>query len=168
MIKKIFITNGMARCGKDTFAVLLNEIIPTLKFSSIDIIKEIAQLCGWNGLSKTEKDRKFLSDLKQLTIEYSNLPFKSVEEKVNEFLRDNEHSVLLIDIREPEEIEKIRFAFNAKTILIENNRVKNISSNLSDKSVFDYNYDYIIENNGTLDEFKNKIYDFACTEILNE
>ena len=41
--KQIFITNGMARCGKDTFAKYLNEIIPTLKYSSIDKVKEIAK-----------------------------------------------------------------------------------------------------------------------------
>ena len=59
MRKQIYITNGMARCGKDTFATFLNEYIPTLKYSSIDKVKTIAKLCGWDG-GKTEKDRKFL------------------------------------------------------------------------------------------------------------
>ena len=65
LIKKIFITNGMARCGKDTFAKFLNELIPTMKYSSIDKVKDIAYLCGWDG-GKTERDRKFLSDLKKV------------------------------------------------------------------------------------------------------
>lgn len=47
MNKRIFITNGMARCGKDTFAKFLNEITPTMKYSSIDKVKDIARLCGW-------------------------------------------------------------------------------------------------------------------------
>ena len=85
--KQIFITNGMARCGKDTFATILNEIVPTLKYSSIDKVKEIAKLCGWDGISKDEKDRKFLSDLKLLTTNYSNMPFKSIQDKANEFLK---------------------------------------------------------------------------------
>ena len=54
MTKQIFITNGMARCGKDTFAKFLNDIVPTLKYSSIDKVKDIARLCGWDG-GKTEK-----------------------------------------------------------------------------------------------------------------
>jgi len=49
MNKYIFVTNGMARSGKDTFAALMNEFIPTKKYSSIDYIKEIAKLCGWDG-----------------------------------------------------------------------------------------------------------------------
>lgn len=166
MNKKIYITNGMARCGKDTFAKYLNEIVPTLKYSSIDKVKDIAELCGWNRKSKTEKDRKFLSDLKMLTTEYSNMPFNAIKEKVEEFFLDTEKSVMLIDIREPEEIEKAKNAFGAKTILIKNERVKSINSNFGDSNVFNYKYDFVIDNNGTLDEFKNKIHDFYNKEIL--
>lgn len=159
MTKQIFITNGMARCGKDTFAKLLNEIVPTLKYSSIDKVKEIAKLCGWNG-GKSEKDRKFLSDLKLLTTEYSDMPFEAIKNKVNEFLNNNNFSIMLIDIREPEEIERAKNVFGAKTILIENNRVKFINSNMADANVFNYTYDYIIQNNGTLEDFKENVKRF--------
>ena len=46
MNNQIYITNGMARCGKDTFAQILDEIVPTLKYSSIDKVKSIAKQCG--------------------------------------------------------------------------------------------------------------------------
>ena len=74
----------MARCGKDTFAKFLNDIVPTLKYSSIDKVKDIAKLCGWDG-GKTEKDRKFLSDLKVLLEEYNNLPMIDVCREVQAF-----------------------------------------------------------------------------------
>lgn len=164
MNKQIFITNGMARCGKDTFAKLLDEFVPTLKYSSIDKVKEIAKLCGWSG-AKTERDRKFLSDLKLLTTEYSNMPFKAIKAQVQEFILSGVYSVMLIDIREPEEIEKAKIAFEAKTILIENNRVKHIDSNMADANVFNYTYDYVIQNNGTLEEFKENVKDFYEKEI---
>ena len=166
MNKQIFITNGMARCGKDTFAKFLNEIIPTLKYSSIDKVKDIAKLCGWNG-GKSEKDRKFLSDLKLLTSNYSNMPFEAIKQKVDDFMKDKKYLVMLIDIREPEEIEKSKTAFNAKTILIENKRVRLIQSNMADANVFNYTYDYVVKNNGTLNEFKENIEKFAYEVILN-
>lgn len=166
MKKHIFITNRMARCGKDTFSMLLNEIVPTLKYSSIDKVKDIAKLCGWNG-GKTEKDRKFLSDLKLLTTDYSNMPFEVIREKVNEFLAEDKFRIMLIDIREPTEIEKAKIAFEAKTILIENNRVKSITSNMADANVFNYTYDYTIQNNGTLEEFKENVERFAIENLLN-
>ena len=160
MDKQIFITNGMARCGKDTFATFLNELVPTLKYSSIDKVKDVARLCGWEG-KKTEKDRKFLSDLKMLTTEYSEMPFKAIENQVSKFLKDSRYQILLIDIREPDEIDKAKLAFNAETILITNSRVENIVSNIGDANVFDYAYDYIIENEGTLEEFKENIKVFV-------
>ena len=164
--KKIYITNGMARCGKDTFAKFLNDIVPTLKYSSIDKVKDIAKLCGWDG-GKTEKDRKFLSDLKLLTTEYSNMAFEAIKSKVNEFLEDSQYVVMLIDIREPAEIEKAKTAFGAKTILIENKNVKTISSNMADANVFNYTYDYTVKNNGTLDDFRENVEEFVSTVIQN-
>lgn len=157
----------MARCGKDTFANILNEFIPTLKYSSIDKVKEIAKLCGWNG-GKTEKDRKFLSDLKVLVSQYSNMPLESIINKTIEFLNNDYYQVMLIDIREPEEIEKAKKILKAKTILIKNDRVQMITSNMADANVFNYNYDFTIENNGTLEEFKDKIINFVNSEVLND
>ncbi|MGN0297790.1 MAG: hypothetical protein ACI4C1_01160, partial [Lachnospiraceae bacterium] len=113
------------------------------------------------------KDRKFLSDLKLLTTEYSDLPFKAMKSQVQEFILSSVYSVMLIDIREPREIERAKVAFSAKTILIENKRVKPINSNVADANVFNYTYDYIVQNNGTLDEFKENVKTFADMAINN-
>lgn len=160
MEKKIFITNGMARSGKDTFAEMLNKFVWVRKYSSIDKVKSIAVHCGWDG-GKTERDRKFLSDLKDLTTEYSDLAFKSIEQAVEIFMGDNFHEVMLIDIREPEEIARAKEAFNAETILIYNKNVPIISSNDADANVFNYVYDHVVYNNGTLDEFYEEVKKFA-------
>lgn len=165
--KQIFITNGMARSGKDTFAEYLNYFVPTLKYSSIDKVKDIAKQCGWDG-TKDEKSRKFLSDLKVLTSQFNDMPFQAIKTVVEQFKEDKEKRILLIDIREPEEIEKIKKTFNAKTILIKRDSVKNITSNMADANVFNYKYDYVIENNNTLDEFYWTVYNFAKENILND
>lgn len=167
MKKHIFITNGMARCGKDTFAMFVSESVPTWKYSSIDRVKYIATQCGWNG-GKTEKDRKFLSDLKLLTTEYSDMPFKAINDKVNIFNSSDDFQVMLIDIREPEEIEKAKIVFGAKTILIKNDNVKHIDSNMADANVYNYEYDYVVENNGTLEEFRETVRRFVEDYILTE
>jgi len=73
---------------------------------------------------------------------------------------------LLIDIREPEEIRKLCNNYNyVKTILIRRNSVKNITSNMADAGVFDYDYDFVIENNGTIDELKNTVKNFIKENI---
>ena len=162
MNKHIFIVNGLPGSGKDTFADILGQIVRTYKISSVGKVKEIAEYCGWDG-GKEEKDRKFLSELKRITTEYNDMPFNYIKDEVdwfrNEFHNDNirEHCVMLIDIREPWEIDRAVKAFDAKTIFIENHRAQPVVSNRSDASVFDYIYDYVISNDGDLGEFKNNI-----------
>lgn len=151
--KQVFIINGSGGVGKDTFVTFVSKSMhePVMNFSSIDKVKEIATLAGWNG-DKSEKGRKFLSDLKLLCTEYNNLPFLSLEEKVKEFI-ESDASMLFLHIREPEEIEKAKIAFNAKSILIKRDSVSHITSNMADKNVFNYNYDIVVENNGNLNDF---------------
>lgn len=160
MKKRIFITNGMARSGKDTFAEMLNKYVPLGKISSIDIVKEVAMRCGWKG-EKDEKSRKFLSDLKCLMTQYNDYPFDVIKDAVLRFRKGTLYDVLLIDIREPAEIERAKNEFKASTILIRRNSVQNITSNSADAGVFDYDYDYIIDNDGTLDDFEGQIIKFA-------
>lgn len=159
-MKKIFILNGSGGVGKDTFVDLVSHYIPTIHFSSVTKVKEIAKAIGWDG-GKTEKDRKFLSDLKLLCTEYNNMPFNSMNEKVSEFINSNAE-LLFLDIREPNEIEIAKQAFNAETILVKRNSVKHITSNMADGNVYNYQYDHIIENNGDIDDL-----DMAAKMFVN-
>lgn len=172
MNKQIFVINGYGGVGKDTFVELvsleLNDILKrfhtVINFSSIDKIKEIAKEIGWSG-KKSEKDRKFLSDLKVLASEYCDMPFKSMRNKVNEFLNDEESICLFLHIREPEEIRRAVKEFGAKTILIVRNSVKHITSNVADKNVLNYTYDFVVENSGTIKDLDEKVKDFIKENI---
>lgn len=170
MDKQIFIINGSGGVGKDTFVELVStELNDMLKkfhtvenFSSVDKVKEIAREIGWNG-KKREKDRKFLSDLKNLSSNYCDMPFQSMKNKVNEFIKNDENKFLFLHIREPEEIIRAVKEFDAKTILVVRDTVKYITSNMADKNVFNYDYDYVIQNNGTITDLKQK-----AKELIDE
>ena len=64
MNKNIIVINGTGGSGKDTFVEYVSKYAKVYNFSSVDKVKEIAKLIGWTG-TKTDKDRKFLSDLKK-------------------------------------------------------------------------------------------------------
>lgn len=163
MNRQIFIINGNACSGKDTFVSLVSKYEPTINFSSVDKVKEIARIIGWDG-KKTEKDRKFLSDLKILCTEYNDMPFNSMKNKVEEFLNSNYYKFLFLHIREPLDIERAKKEFNARTILIKRDSIKHITSNMADANVFNYDYDIVIENNGTIEELDEK----ALRLVLNK
>lgn len=157
-MSKVFIINGMARCGKDTFCKFIAENYEqTIHFSIIDSLKHYARQLNWNE-DKDEKGRKFLYGLKQLTDEYDDRNFIIVKEKVNRLSTDK--TVFLIDMREVKDIERARKELNAKIVLIKNNNISNITSNDADAGVFDISYDIEIDNSGSLDDLRNKAIDF--------
>ena len=162
-MKKVYITSGVGRSGKDTFCEFVGNYIPTHKYSIVDLPKEAAKVLGWNG-GKTEKDRKFLSDIMDLSTEYNDCPFQDVSSVVADFKNNLiEDEVLFIDMRDPKDIARAVEVFGAETILVRNPNVAKIESNHADANVENYKYDYIIENDGTL-----KQLDMAAKTFVRE
>jgi dephospho-CoA kinase len=157
MAKLVFIVNGKPRAGKDTFAMILNRYMDVYKYSAVTKVKEIATLCGWDG-QKEERDRKFLHELKMLTSEYSDMAYQDVVNEIKKYRNGEiEADVFVVDVREPEEIERLSKEVGAITIFIENNNVPAITSNAADANVENYEYDFVIQNNGTMKEFEDEI-----------
>lgn len=164
-MNQVFIINGSGTCGKDSFiSAIMTDIkkngdeILVLNYSSVTKVKEVAKLIGWKG-EKTERDRKFLSDLKLLTTEYNDMPLEDMKEAVSAFYDFAPYTdkIVFLHIREPDEIDKAKKYFNAKTILVVRDEVEHITSNMADAGVYDYVYDIIIENNKDLDYLQNAI-----------
>lgn len=158
----IYVINGAAASGKDSFVHLCKKYAKPgriLNISTVDKVKEIAVNCGWDG-TKTPENRKFLSDLKKLLTEWNDLPMKDIEHQITLFKRDFEawdipieEGIIFIHCREPEEIARLVKKFNAQTILIRRPSAEKWEpSNPSDANVLNYKYDYVFWNDG--DTFK--------------
>ena len=130
-----------------------------MNFSSVDNVKKVATTMGWCG-GKTEKDRKFLSDLKLLWTGYNDSPFKSMKAMINTFKRHTEYEALFLHIREPNEIQRMVDCCGAKALLVKSNRVESIKSNMADANVNDYEYDYVVNNDGTLEDLEKRALEF--------
>lgn len=166
MIKNVFVLNGNGRAGKGTFAEYLDKYIPTYNCSIADLPKKAAMILGWDGVSKTEKDRKFLSDILDLATEYNDSPFEYCVSMIEQFSKVN-YEVLLIDMRDPKDIRRAVESYGVKTILVRNPRNSKIESNHADANVEEYDYDYIIENDGTLEQLE-KVARLFANEIIRE
>lgn len=179
----VIIINGSGGVGKDEFVNICKKLLEKTSnsiivknISSVDNVKKAAKILGWDG-KKNEEDRKFLSDLKDLSTKYNNGPTSYMFEKYLESLeianRDrsvgfHSHIIIFYHIREPEEIKSlVEIIPFSNTLLIESNRVKKIESNHADANIRNYNYDYIIQNNGTLADLEAEAIKFLNT-ILNK
>lgn len=167
---KIVIVNGAPGSGKTTFENFCQEIMDDYcqMRSTVDLVKEIALFyTGWNG-EKDLKSRKFLSDLKDLLTEFNDVPFndivrfKNVWEDELEMYNIKDHShILLVDSREPEEIMRFKRELGAVTVLIRRASAEMAeTSNHADANVLNCDYDYEIDNNGSLDELRAKAVEF--------
>ena len=174
---KIICINGMPRSGKSTFVEKSLGILGSwgYEISTVDFVKEVAKYCGWNG-EKTPKDRKFLSDLKDMLAEWNDVPFNKIKHGIyyeflgtfRQFDIDTDKCIAFVHSREPEELQRFKDELGAKTLLIRRKAVENAEqSNHADANVFNFEYDYTIENNGDLDELELKANEFIC-QLLNE
>lgn len=167
---KIFVINGFPKTGKSLFCEYYKEITDgwSYEYSSVDFVKEIAKNAGWDGV-KDNKNRKFLSDLKDLLTEWNDIPYKKIEKYVKNIAAmykklgvDDKNVVIFIHCREPLEIKKIVEKLGAKTLLIRRLEVeKEHQSNHADANVLDYIYDYTICNNYDKDFLMNEAKEFA-------
>lgn len=170
--RTVFILNGKAGSGKDTFVELQKEyafqqyMIRVSNISTVDRVKEAAKLLGWNGV-KDDLSRKFLSDLKDLSVTFCDGPAQYCYRRA-EYLENNEW--LYIHCREPKEIEKMQNYLSSRmrcyTVLIDRDDNFNVTSNHADVEVNNYKYDFIIDNNSTLDVFAETARSFV-DKIVN-
>lgn len=198
-IKKIIIINGSDGVGKNAFAKrvieesvkLAKRIVPVENedyyvdpeifyrrnnISTIDCVKNIAKMFGWND-EKSEKDKKMLSDLKNLITVYNDYPFKCITIQISNWLyydkkRLNDmydHSFLFVHCREPKEIERIKNQFpnDTFTLLVQNPKVAKVTGNHADREVENYNYDFIVVNDSDLIALRKVAIDFY-KKIFNQ
>ena len=81
--------NGAPRSGKDSFVECCKQILGERCFnvSSVDFVKHLAYECGWDG-TKDLKNRKFLSDLKDLLTQWDDVPYNKIIEAVTNYEKD--------------------------------------------------------------------------------
>ena len=165
---EIIVINGYPESGKDTFVNFCRDIVGESyckNISTVDFVKYIATKCGWDG-TKTAKNRKFLSDMKDLLTEWNDVPFQKVKNEIDFFCRNlksygvDKHGIVFIHCREPEEIERFEKELGAKSVFIDREESKKEQSNHADSKVENYSYTYIIDNNGDLEHLRKSAETF--------
>lgn len=169
-MKTVIVINGSGGVGKDTLCGFAEKQYKVRNVSSITPIKELARMCGWQG-EKTDRARKFLADLKQLTVAYNDYPTVWLSGEYDRFLKSDEE-LMFVHIREPQEIEKFVHATGgvAKTLLIRGgSRMAKKAGNYgnsADDDVENYHYDFYFQNDLPLDRVE-PIFMAALREMID-
>lgn len=161
---KVFVINGQGSSGKTSFEQFVGEQYDDLvgATSMVAYVKQIAEKFGWRG-QKDSKDRLMLSRLKDLLTDWDDSPFATTCMMVNQM--ENEGvDCCFIDAREPKDIARLKEKLNCKTILIRRGDKKSYG-NHADDEVFEMDYDIVIDNDGSLEDLKQKAKDFIKNEL---
>lgn len=153
MINQLYIINGSAGVGKDSFVRAYSMNTPVVNYSSIALVKKIGALCGIDPNDKCEENRKWWSDMKIFLTRNGDIPFKDVVKKIEWANARPDLVSVFIHIRESYDIRKLKEKYpNVITLLVKNNRVEQITSNAGDADVFNYDYDIEVFNHGSIDD----------------
>lgn len=142
----VIVINGSGGVGKSTFIRLCRNFDRrVIELSMVDTVKAVAKYAGWDG-TKDDNGRRFLSDLKDAMDRYGDLPMTHTIGRI----RANPGKIVFVNAREPKDISRLVSEFGAKTLLITRDCVLPVTSNHADAGVNDYDYDCVINNNGSL------------------
>lgn len=169
MKKAVLVINGAGGVGKDTLCDISEKHFKIRNISTITPIKELAKMCGWDG-SKDDRSRKFLADMKQLTVAYNDFPTNWALNIFREFMKSDEQ-ILFVHIREPEEIAKFVKATEgfAKALLVRGGErmKKSHYGNAADDCVENYEYDYYFLNDKSLEDAEREFVKLLAS-VLDE
>jgi len=162
MAFKVVIVNGVAAHGKDSFAKFASEYFDgiTINHSTVDTVKKAAKFFGADqDVHKGDAERRLWSDMKDAWTRYNDGPFKEIIQKVedtNRLYRHQQDIIVFVHAREPGEIQKVKnyFGKNCITVLVVMPENGHIPDNHADQNVFEYVYDLIVQNDGTIDDLK--------------
>lgn len=145
-MKPVIVTNGYPGSGKDEFAKILGKYTRVYKSSIINFAKTITETLGLDN-EKDARYRELLCRLKSLFDWYNDYPFRDMTELVEQYRTDNYYDVLIIDIRDPEQLKRARQEWKAITVYISSPNAKRFD-NPADNNVENFNYDYYVYNPG--------------------
>lgn len=151
---EVFIINGPAGAGKDTFieqVASLCKLDEVVSYSYADEAKRLATFAGWEG-TKTEADRRFLAELCDSLQSWADIPFRACIRKYEEEVERGKCKLLFFHVRKPGDIHRMtcffreKFGVEVQTIYFYRD-VKEVHSNIADSAVYSpFNYDIAVNN----------------------
>lgn len=157
--------NGDPRSGKDTVSDMMVEEFGKLgmfsaAFSSIEPVREMLTISGFDLSQKTEADRLLLSEVGDAVERHSDFRSKACVSEFEAAVATGRSVALILHTREPATIHKIAFGLRRHSVLFTtlfiHGRGRSITSNPSDAGVRGMRYDREIWNGGTLADLRRE------------
>ncbi len=172
----VILLSGKAEAGKDTFFEMTAEryakrLIKRIAFA--DALKEIAFAMGWDG-NKDVRGRGLLQDLGEIGRKYhADLWVDKTIETLQAYSKEAD-IVCFTDCRYPNELEgiknwtKLNPSHQVVTVRIERpgHVIAANQNHISEIALDDYTFDYRIINDGSLEDYREKVLQTVAKIVL--
>lgn len=164
-MNKLIIINGVAGVGKDTFVGLVKKYSKhnVINRSVISPVKKaLFDLVG--NYVKTDEYRSLLSKTCDLWEKHNDGPVSWSIREYASISNNSNGNIMFLHCREPNRISEISNVIgdDCETLLIDTkSRIKHVPQNESDKNVRGYDYDYVINNDGSIEALEGMAIAFA-------
>jgi hypothetical protein len=166
---KIILISGKANAGKDLTGLIMKDYLVGQNYKVLiihyaDLVKYICkQFFNWDGI-KDEKGRGLLQYVgtEKVRSKYPDFWVDFVMNMLILFKGEWDY-VIIPDARFPNEIDKLRnMGWDCTVLRVERNNFKSKLTeeqlqHPSETALDNYKFDYIIDNNGTIEELKTEI-----------
>ncbi|MDZ4840106.1 MAG: hypothetical protein SGJ04_08880 [Bacteroidota bacterium] len=166
-MKKVYIINGPAGTGKDTFInicrLFLSGNLNVVTYSAVDEVKQhLKDNENWDGVTKDSYWRLRMYEVKMQMVADNDRPTRYLIESVENTPDD---SIVFLHIREPDEIVKLlRLYPDAQTIHMDREGVERFV-NPADALTQTIEYNFYLLNNGGLEELAEQVRAFILENV---
>lgn len=169
-MKTLILINGLSGAGKDTFVKFCEGYsknpFRVVSMHRSDFAKRVLTEMQWDG-KKTSEVRELLGSL----VDFGENTGFNLSHFYDNFEELPDGSIVFYHVRSPKAIRDIKDMYWFKqdvkvlTILVEK---QNKESEKDRWKVAEWNYDYFIDNNGTIQELQEKARDFMKNLMKEE
>ncbi len=138
---------------------ILNPIVVAEDYPKgcLSTIQQIVDYGGWDWAKQEYPEVRRLLQVYGTEVMRNNFGEDVwVNLTFNKIKLENPENVAISDLRFPNELKAIK-NYGGKLVKIKSNRVSDADNHASEQDLPDELFDYVITNNGTLEEFQNKI-----------
>ena len=155
--KQILLVGGTSESGKDHFTNYLGKHVSGVcRLQTSTLAKIAGANLGYQG-AKTPQDRKFISDLYDMSKRLYDAPYRYLSREIEGLLSVRYDVVIVIHVREADDTVRLKKDYPwSKTVFIDR-ASQSEPSNHADANVGNYPYEYYILNRAGIKEFENNI-----------
>jgi hypothetical protein len=172
---RVVVLSGIPE-SRHTFKRICRDKLTSINYTVVNLsYLDLALSCAnWCGLKEVEttKDKQFVADIQKALVTWNDAVLKDLIQDVDYYHYNGDQTVVFIDVLDFTEVEKVKKAFNASTLIVRRPQAEiDIYFTAADPAMYPTKWDYTIWHDGGTEQLEKEANDFivsllSCTDNI--